>query len=173
MDASVRPDPTVPLKDRFTDYGFDATYQYVGMGKHGVQANVSYIDEKQDLAARLAVSADPLIPVINDLQFFSVDVSYSYERTWVAAVNEFNTTGSSNAALYAPNSTPDSNGYRLQLEYVPFGKLDSPHRPWLNMRFGLQYTAYSKFDGASSNYDGAGRNASDNNTLFGFFWVIL
>ena len=173
MEASVQPDPTVGLKDRFTDYGFDATYQFVAPGPHGIQANLSYIDEKQDLAASLAGPVDPLSPVSNDLQFFSVDLSYSYNRTWVGAVNEFTTTGSSNAALYAPNTTPDSNGYRLQLEYVPFGKLDSPNRPWLNLRFGLQYTDYSKFDGASSNYDGSGRNASDNNTLFAFFWVII
>jgi len=173
MEASVQPDPTVPAKDRFTDYGFDATYQYVGMGPHGVQANVSYIDERQDLAASLAGPPDPLSPISNNLQFFSVDVSYSYQRTWVAAVNEFSTSGSANAALYAPNTTPESNGYRLQIEYVPFGKLDSVYRPWLNLRFGLQYTGYSKFDGASTNYDGSGRNASDNNTLFGFFWVII
>jgi len=32
------------------------------------------------------------------------------------------------------------------------------------MRVGLQYTGYSKFNGASSNYDGFGRNASDNDT---------
>ena len=82
--------------------------------------------------------------------------------------------------MYAPgslsgfnNGSPDSNGYILQLEYVPFGKLNSPLRPWLNLRLGLQYTGYSKFNGGSSNYDGAGRSASDNNTLFAFFWVII
>lgn len=170
LDAKVQPDPTVAAKDHYTDYGFDATYQYAGPGKNIFAANASLIDEQQNLAASLAGSPDPLS---NSLKFFSVDLSYAYDRTWVATVNEFSTTGSTNATLYAPNTTPDSNGYRLQLEYVPFGKLDSPHRPWLNMRFGLQYTGYSKFDGASSNIDGAGRNASDNNTLFGFFWVIL
>src|SRR5258708_23958947 len=128
MEANVRPDPTVGLKDRFTDYGFDATYQYVGPGPNGVQANLSYIDEKQDLAASLAGPVDPLSPVSNDLQFFSVALSYSYNRTWVAAVNEFTTTGSSNAALYAPNTTPDSNGHRLQLQSAPLRKLDSPNR---------------------------------------------
>ena len=39
------------------------------------------------------------------------------------------------------------------------------------VRFGLQYTMYDTFDGASSNYDGTGRNASDNNTLFVYAWV--
>jgi len=170
LDAKVQPDPTQPEKDHYTDYGLDATYQYAGMGKGIVAANASLIHERQNLEATLAGGSDP---ISNNVDFFSVDLSYAYQRTWVATVNEFTTTGSTNATLYAPNTTPNSDGYRLQLEYVPFGKVDSPHRPWMNVRLGLQYTSYSKFDGASANYDGAGRNASDNNTLFGFFWVII
>ena len=95
-------------------------------------------------------------------------------------MNEFTTTGDTDATLYAPgalsgsnNGSPDSNGYRLQLEYVPFGKLDSYARPWLNLRLGLQYTGYAKFNGGTANYDGSGRSAHDNDTLFAFFWVII
>ena len=36
----------------------------------------------------------------------------------------------------------------------------------MNLRFSLQYTAYETFNGASQNYDGKGRNAADNNTLY-------
>jgi len=35
----------------------------------------------------------------------------------------------------------------------------------------VQYTAYGRFNGASKNYDGFGRNASDNNTLFIYTWL--
>jgi hypothetical protein len=38
------------------------------------------------------------------------------------------------------------------------------------VRVGLQYTSYSKFNGAASNYDGFGRDAKDNNTLFFYVW---
>ncbi|MBS1228116.1 MAG: putative cytochrome c1 signal peptide protein [Proteobacteria bacterium] len=38
-------------------------------------------------------------------------------------------------------------------------------------RVGVHYTAYAKYNGASSNYDGFGRNAKDNNTLFAYLWV--
>ncbi len=38
------------------------------------------------------------------------------------------------------------------------------------VRVGMQYTSYSKFNGASSNYDGLGRDAKDNNTLFFYVW---
>jgi hypothetical protein len=32
---------------------------------------------------------------------------------------------------------------------------------------------YTKYDGASTNYDGTGRNASDNNTLYLFVWMAM
>jgi hypothetical protein len=41
------------------------------------------------------------------------------------------------------------------------------------MRVGLQYTAYGKFDGARSNYDGANADASDNNALRVFTWLAF
>jgi hypothetical protein len=45
--------------------------------------------------------------------------------------------------------------------------------PWENTRLLAQYTIYNKFDGASSNYDGTGRNASDNNVLFLEAWIAF
>ena len=42
-----------------------------------------------------------------------------------------------------------------------------------NLRLMLQYVAYRKFFGLSDNYDGNGRNASDNNTLFLNAWVAF
>ena len=56
---------------------------------------------------------------------------------------------------------------------MPFGKAGSFASPWVNVRLGLQYTAYQRFNGGSSNYDGFGRSASDNNALFGFIWLAF
>jgi hypothetical protein len=39
------------------------------------------------------------------------------------------------------------------------------------VRIGAQYTFYTKFNGASENYDGFGRNAHDNNSLFLYLWA--
>jgi hypothetical protein len=36
---------------------------------------------------------------------------------------------------------------------------------------GLQYTAYTRYNGAHDNYDGFGRNARDNNSLFLYAWA--
>jgi hypothetical protein len=43
--------------------------------------------------------------------------------------------------------------------------------PVQNLRVGAQYTAYSRFNGASRNYDGFGRDARDNDTLFLYLWA--
>jgi len=37
----------------------------------------------------------------------------------------------------------------------------------------LQYTGYLHFNGAGKNYDGAGRNASDNNSLYMVVWIVF
>jgi hypothetical protein len=59
------------------------------------------------------------------------------------------------------------------VDWTPWGKEDSWMAPNANLRLGLQYTAYSKFNGASNDYDGAGRDASDNNTLMLLAWLAF
>jgi hypothetical protein len=59
------------------------------------------------------------------------------------------------------NSSPDSNGLTVEATY----------NPWLNTRLTLQYTSYFTFNGRSRNYDGSGRDAVDNNTLFLHLWL--
>jgi hypothetical protein len=84
----------------------------------------------------------------------------------------FDTFGPANPDLYAGNRTfrPDTSGVTLQLDGTPWGEGKSPLGPRFNMRVGVQYTLYSRFDGAGKNFDGAGANASDNNTLRVFTW---
>jgi hypothetical protein len=45
--------------------------------------------------------------------------------------------------------------------------------PWLNTKLAFQYVSYFNFNGSSSNYDGAGRNASDNNTYYLLAWLAF
>jgi hypothetical protein len=42
----------------------------------------------------------------------------------------------------------------------------APGWPWFNARIGLDYIAYTKFDGTSV-------GASSNNTLFLSFWMAM
>jgi hypothetical protein len=43
----------------------------------------------------------------------------------------------------------------------------------VNLKLGVQYTVYTQFNGGTSNYDGFGRAASDNNALYVFAWMIF
>jgi hypothetical protein len=45
--------------------------------------------------------------------------------------------------------------------------------PWQNVRLVVQYVSYSKFNGASVDYDGAGRSAKANSTLYILGWVAF
>jgi hypothetical protein len=178
LEAKLRPDPANSEVDRFSDIGVDATYQYAGDGKHSVNANFSFVHEDRRLGASFAAGESAALN--NHLDTIHFDVGYAYEQTWVASLGFFDTSGSSNAGLYMPeevsgsaSASPDSRGYLLQLEYVPFGKVAATSRWNLNIRVGLQYIAYDRFNGRSSDYDGFGRSASDNNTWFGFVWIAL
>jgi hypothetical protein len=86
----------------------------------------------------------------------------------------FDTWGSQDALLYGGNRTlrPDSDGVILQLDGTPWGA-GSPLGSAFNLRVGIQYTAYFRFNGANQNWDGLGigHNASDNNTLRIFTWI--
>jgi hypothetical protein len=175
--ARQQPNPGSDATNRYDDFGFDATYQYLATDGSNLAANFSHIHESRHLSA--SVEAGDAADRSGDLDSTRVDVTYTYEQTWVAAVGAFDISGSRDADLYAPAELdgsagkPDSRGYLVQLEYVPFGKRDSPYRPWMNLRVGVQYTGYSRFNGSSSNYDGFGRDASDNDTLFAFVWVAI
>jgi hypothetical protein len=50
--------------------------------------------------------------------------------------------------------------------------LQATYLPWQNTQFTLQYIGYNKFNGSDNNYDGSGRDASDNNTLYLAGWFV-
>lgn len=164
--------------DNYTDQGIDATYQFADGGPHTFNAYASYVHEKQRLFATTALGGSSSVG--NYLNQLNISGQYAYQQTYSLTVAYFQVAGNVNHALYAPfawfgsaTGSPDTSGYMLQLECVPFGKIDSLARPFLNMRVGLQYTGYTRFNGGDSNYDGAGHSASDNNTLFLFFWMAI
>ncbi|HEX7373483.1 MAG TPA: hypothetical protein VF277_00795 [Steroidobacteraceae bacterium] len=162
----------------YTDWGYDATYQYGDGVDHSVTAQLSYVREDQRLRASTALAASDKVG--NSLDEFKFNVLYAFRQTYVGSVGYFDTTGSRNMAAFAPDpidgsagGRPDSRGYVFEADWVPWGKLDSPAQPWMNLRLGVQYTAYDRFNGGDRNYDGYGRSAKDNNTLYLFAWFAL
>lgn len=176
LNTALQADPASPVRDYFHDVGIDGSYQFLGTRKHVLTANARYTHENQRLDASYGAGA--AANRNNTLEEFTLNASYYYLNTYGVTAGFFNTYGSGDIGLYNADSSaaagkPDTRGTTLQIDYTPWGKEDSWLAPWANLRLGLQYTAYTEFNGAGANYDGNGRNASDNNTLFAFLWLAF
>ncbi|HEX4196682.1 MAG TPA: hypothetical protein VHZ26_04500 [Caulobacteraceae bacterium] len=142
--------------DRLTDVALDGTYQFTGSDDHFVSAHATWIHEREKLdASTRLLGTNPS----NHLDTVRADVSYSYKDTLTPSVQVFRTWGSHDPALYGgPGGDPSSQGYIVELAYVPLGKPGSRIK-WANARFTVQYVGYSKFDGVT-------RGAAGHNTLY-------
>lgn len=170
-------------QDHYTDFLADASYSYLGDGTHIVTVQGTYVHERQNLTATTAAfnaGADTPAGSRYDLNEIRVNVSYWYKNTYGLTLGWDRLWGNTNPVLYAPaeltgsnNSSPNSNAFMLEADWVPFGKDDSWQAPLANLKLGLQYIAYTQFNGSSSNYDGSGRGAGANNTLYGFAWLAF
>jgi hypothetical protein len=173
--ANRYPDNTISgtPTDRFRDVALDGQYQYLTM-THAFTAQVAWIHEQQDWRASFpsgGIGAGPTPANATDhLDTFKAKASYYYQRKYGATLAYFSTTGSADPGLYAPapvtgsaNGRPDTQGVILELDYLPHPQV----------KLALQYTWYLKFNGARSNYDGNGRNALDNNTIYLLGWFMF
>jgi hypothetical protein len=100
-------------------------------------------------------------------------LSYGVDGKIILTGGCFNTWGSSDTLLCANNrtSSPNSDGFIAEIACQFFGKNNAPKIwPWFDSRIGVQYIAYNKFNGASTNFDNMGTNARDNNTLLVYLW---
>ena len=158
--------------DRFTDIAFDAQYQYISR-KHRFSLATTWIHEIQDWNASYALGNTA--NQSDHLDTFKINFNYSYRSAYGIFGGNwayFNTSGSKDALLYAPdpvdgsrNGHPDSSGFIIQGIYVP--------PKWEQAKIVVQYTIYDNFNGSSTNYDGSRRNASGNNTLYVLTWLMF
>ena len=157
--------------DSFTDIGIDSQYQYLG-DPHTVTARIAWVHENHNTSASQTLGfADNS----NDqLRSLNASVSYIYDKTWSLTAGRISVGGTPDATLYGTfTGSPNSAGYIFELAYLPFSRGGPEFWPWLNFRIGLQYTHWNKFDGATTNIDGIGRNASGNNTFFAYIWTMF
>ena len=155
------------LTDRYTDVGFDLNYERP-FGDNDLTVHTTYINEKRSLDGTFDASGS----VSNSLSLnsFKVVGNYYLHQQIGFSFGYFDISGDGDPILYAPGAvdgsamgSPNSNGFIAQFEYLP----------WYNTKFGIQYVGYSKFNGAGTNYDGAGRNASDNNSIYVYSWIAF
>ena len=143
---------------RYRDLGFDAQYQYL-LEPHTITAQARYVHE--DIH-------DPNNFVFSDstsghLDSLRLKVSYVYLSKYGISLSFFNTTGSPDSSTYSASANlhPNTQGWMPEIFWIPIQYV----------RIGLQYTHFTRFLGATSNYDGTGRNARDNDTLFLYLWA--
>jgi hypothetical protein len=173
MAASINPGRVTGFgTDHKIDVGFDAQYQYLA-DVNSFSAQASWITENQKLTASQMIGN--AANSNNHLRSLHVKGSYYYNQTVGGTIGYFHTDGTSDATLYSDlaNNSPNTTGWSFELDYMPFNHGGPSFWPWLNMKIGLQYTLYTKFDGGVHNIDGAGRSASNNNTLFLFDWIAF
>ena len=158
MTANVYPDNlnASGSTTHYRDHGVDAQYQYI-LDPHTITAQLSYIREAIDHGDLSGTASN----AANNLNQIKMKASYVYRAKYGASLGYFSTTGSSDATLYADSATnPDTRGWTPEAFWTPIEFV----------RVGVQYFKYNRFHGAANNYDGAGRNAKDNNTTFLYVW---
>ena len=161
--------------DRFTDIALDAQYQYIGE-KHMISAYTNWIHEDQDRGASFALGNTAKDS--GHLNTFKINGQYYYRNPigdFGGSIGYFSTTGNKDSVLYSPNpvdgsrtGSPNSNGFIFELDYQ---RLEITK--FLSLKASLQYTLYNEFNGVHSDYDGSGRDASDNNTLYFLLWFMF
>jgi hypothetical protein len=159
-------------KDHTLDVGLDFQYQY-SADRSDLSWLTSWVVENNswDASKQLGLTSNS-----NDnLYSFNTAGSYLFDKTYGLTVGYFSIWGDNDASLYGTRTgSPDSNGFIFQLDWLPLNKNGGPSFwPYSNIKFSLQYTAYTEFDGSSSNFDGSGRSASDNNTLYLQSWIAF
>ena len=177
MQADVNPMLGTPGSDTYRDIAFDGGYQFLGDGTHIATVQAIYTDEAQNLgasAAALGIASSKY-----HLQQIRANLSYWYQNTYGLTLGWQRTWGPANPVLFGVtgagtvNNKPNSNAFIVEADWVPFGKDTSLWAPFMNLKLGVQYTAYTQFNGGGSNFDGAGHNAGDNNALLVFAWFIF
>ena len=154
--------------DHFTDVAVDAQVEQ----RSGVSTWIAhgiYIHERQELNATLLAAG--ATTASQTLSTARASVGYLPNLRYAFTLGYFQTSGSSDALLYAPgpgtgsaNGSPNSSGVTGEFDF----------NAWQNTRFGLQYAAYRRFNGAATAYDlPLGRRATDNNTLYAFLWLAF
>jgi len=155
--------------NNYTDAALDAQIEHrSGFGTWIGRA--AFIHERETLAAFTAAAPPEAANLHETLSTLRTNLTFEPSFHYGLTAGYFQTTGTSDAILFAPASitgsrtgSPNSRG--------AIGELTV--NPWQNTRFGLQYVFYTLFNGSSNDYDAAGRKAADNNTLFVYLWLAF
>lgn len=173
MHVKSSPFAITGLEDSFTDWAFDFQYDRTlpQLGGDVLSFRGTYIRENSSLAATFNnFGADLVRHHLNTVQ---ANAEYHFGNKLSGTLGFFNIDGTPDFSLYSGATTPGdvttvppvsgslsgdprSNGYIANVSWWPLQ----------NIGLTFQYTGYTRFNGAGTNYDGAGRNAGSNNTVY-------
>src|SRR5579863_10457312 len=151
------------LMDGYTDWAADFQYdRTIPQFKNDVlSVRGTYIRENSTLLATLAAGRAAFAG--HHLNTAQANVEYHFGNKLSGTVGLFDVTGTRDPLLFAPgavsgsvNGAPQSSGYILNVSWWPEQNID----------LAVQYTGYLRFNGARLDYDGTGREAAANNTVY-------
>ena len=163
MHMKSTPGAITGLEDGYTDWAADFQYDRIIPQFRGDVLSIrgTYIRENSSLVATASSLLDPLIQ--HHLNTAQANAEYHLGDKYSATIGYFSVTGTPDPLLFPEaaltgnaNGDPRSNGIIANVSWWPVQ----------NIGLTFQYTGYTRFNGAGTNYDGAGRNAGSNNTLY-------
>lgn len=167
--ARLYPEGVTGPTNNYTDAAVDAQIEHRASFGTWI-GRAAYIHERQTLSAFEAADPAEAENLHQTLSTLRANLTFEPSLFYSLSAGYFQTTGTRDDVLFAPTpvtgsrtGSPDSRGAIAEFAV----------NPWQNLRFGLQYVAYSRFNGASNDYDGAGRKSADNNTLFLYTWLAF
>lgn len=163
MHMKSSPDAVAGLEDGYTnwaaDFQFDRALPQFKSDVLSIRG--TYIRENSSLVASADSGAAALVN--HHLNTAQADIEYHFGTRVSATGGFFTITGTADPVLFASspvsgsaNGSPQSKGYLLNFSWWPEQ----------NINLAFQYTGYKRFNGAGTNYDGAGRNANGNNSVY-------
>jgi hypothetical protein len=159
------PNALTSPRDGYTDYAFDFQYDRTipQFGNDVLSFRGTYIRENSSLLGTLSAVPPGVAQSRHHLNTVQANVEYHFGNRITGTGAFFNTTGTRDPTLFAPNpvsgsasGSPATTGYIANVSWWP----------QQNIELAAQYTGYTRFNGAGTNYDGFGRKASANNSTY-------
>jgi hypothetical protein len=163
MHMKSTPGAITGLEDGYTDWAADFQFDRTLPQLKGDVLSIrgTYIRENSSLLASFTNGGADLVE--HHLNTVQGEAEYHFGNRVSTTVGLFSLTGTPDLTLYPEgsvtgnlNGSPTSRGYILNVAW------------WPQQNIGLtaQYTGYTRFNGGSTNYDDAGRNANGNNSIY-------
>jgi hypothetical protein len=152
------------LEDGYTDWAADFQYDRTIPQFRGDVLSIrgSYISENSSLLSTFTNGGASFVQ--HHLNTVQANAEYHLGDKYSGTIGYFNIDGTPDPLQFptgpvtgnANNGDPRSAGYIANISWWPVQ----------NIGLTLQYTGYTRFNGAATNYDGSGRNANSNNALY-------